>query len=354
MNEAEKQTTEFMTKIEGDNSKGYSLTILLKEDNSLIDISELVGDITHTTSLLDSPERLEFFIQKDPNKILNTVRNGDKVFFKKNGIGIFCGYVFTVGFDANDVFKITAYSQTRYLKNETNLIVKNKTVSQIFEQICIENKIKNYAIKTPIDFVQPSKTFMGKTLYSILRDCLINAQIDAKKKGNTMIYMIRDNYGVLELTSIDKFKTNVEIGLESLLCSFQFETSIDKGTYNSFKLTKKAKEATLYTTQIPDSASIDKWGLLQKVVEVDENMNEAQVKEKAENLMRLYCRETKSLTLSAIGLLGFNAGVGFTLNIPQLGDKIDMYIVEASHRYSQDFHTMDLTVNANDLEIYFK
>lgn len=354
MKEAEKQTTQYMTKIDDDNSVGYVLTMLRKSDNCLIDISTLVGEITHTTSLLDNPEKLEFYVQRDKNKILNTIQNGDKVFFKKNGIGIFCGYVFSVGFDANDVFKIVAYSQLRYLKNETNLIIKNKNVSQIFEQICIENQIPNFSIKTNIDFVPPAKSYIGKTLYSIIRECLQNAQIDAWKNGKSIIYMLRDNYGVLELTSIDKFKTNIEIGVESLLSSFHFETSIDKGTYNSFKLTKKQENKNAHTTQIQDSKSIQKWGLLQKVVEIDENMNNAQVNEKAKNLLISYCRETKNLSLSALGVLGMNAGVGFTLNVPQLGNKVDMYIVEATHKYLKDFHTMDLTVNANDLEIYFK
>ena len=357
MEQAQQETTQFLTKIEGDNSKGYSLLIQRKSDNSLIDISTLAGDIQHSTSLLDTPEKLTFFVQKDPNKILNTIQNGDKVFFKYNGYGIFCGYVFTVGFDATNVFKITAYSQTRYLKNETNLILnKGKTVSEIFQQLCTENQITNYSIKTPINFVPPAKVYQGQTIYSILSDVTRKAQINAwQTNPNTAtIYMIRDNYGVLELTSIDKFKTNLVIGTQSLLSSYQFETSIDKGTYNSFKLTKKQKEEKLLTAQIKDTPSIKRWGLLQKVIEIDENMTQAQINEYAQNVMKAYCRETKSLSLSALGIIGMNAGVGFYLNIPELGNTIGMYAVEATHRYSDKFHTMDLTVNANDLEIYFK
>lgn len=357
MQQAEQQTTQYLTKIEGDNTKGYSLLIQRKSDNSLIDISTLAGDIQHSTSLLDSPEKLTFFVQKDPNKILDTIRNGDKVFFKYNGFGIFCGYVFTVGFDATNVFKITAYSQTRYLKNETNLILNGKkSVTQIFQQLCGENEITSYSIKSPINYIPPAKMYQGTTIYSILSDVIKKAQIEEWKtnKDTAKIYMIRDNYGVLELTSIDKLKTNLQIGTESLLSSYQFETSIDKGTYNSFKLTKKQKEKNLLTFQKKDENSIKAWGLLQKVVEIDENTTEVQANEYANNLMKAYCKETKSLSLSAIGLIGMNAGVGFSLNIPELGSIVDMYVIEATHRYSDKFHTMDLTVNANDLEIYFK
>ena len=359
MKQAEQQTTQYLTKIEGDNSKGYSLLIQRKSDDALIDISTLAGDIQHSTSLLDTPEKLTFFVQKDPNKILDTIRNGDKVFFKYNGFGLFCGYVFTVGFDATNVFKITAYSQTRYLKNETNLILNKQskmTVSDIFVKFCKENQFNNYAVKTPISYIPPAKVYQGATMYSILSELMKKAQVNEWKtdKKTATIYMIRDNYGVLELTSIDKLKTNLVIGAESLLSSYQFETSIDKGTYNKFKLTKKQKNDKLLTFEKQDTNSINAWGLLQKVVEIDENITEAQANEYGNNLLKAYCKETKSLSLSAIGLIGMNAGVGFSLNIPELGSIVDMYVIEATHRYSDKFHTMDLTVNANDLEIYFK
>ena len=83
-------------------------------------------------------------------------------------------------------------------------------------------------------------------------------------------------------------------------------------------------------------------------------MNKEQVTELGNNLLKRYCRETKSLSLSALGILGFTAGVGFKLNLPDLGASVDLFILEANHRYTQDFHTMDLVVNANDLELYWK
>ena len=361
--EAEKQTSLYMTKVkEGNPTNGYVLQILHREaDNStkLIDISELAGDIIHTTSMIDNPSKLTFFVQKDPNGIVQTISNGDKVYFKKNGYGIFCGYVFTVGMDATEVFKITAYDAIRYLKNEDNMLIKNMTVSQIFKKICTETQLP-YRIIDEIDFVPAAKIYSGKTYYSILKECLQKAEIDVWEKSgrkNSAKYIIRDNYGTLELLSAEKLITNIEIGQESLLCSYQFETSIDKGTYNSIKVVKKANEKSGKKTVIyqqPDNNSIQKWGLLQKVFQADENLNEAQAKELAKNLLKAYCKETKTLSLSALGVMGMNAGISFKLNIPSLGQKLNMCILEATHKYTNDFHTMDLSVNANDLELYFK
>lgn len=358
MMNAEKETTQYLTKI--DDAKGYQFQILRKEDNALIDISELAGNIQHNTSMLDNPAKLTFYVQKDRNEVLNTIKNGDMVIFKKDGYGLFKGYVFTVGMDATQVFKITAYDQTRYLKNEDTLLIKGMTVSQIFQEICNKYKL-NGKIISPIDYIPPAKIYQNKTLYSILRECLTLAENDSAKNGTPIKYMIRDNFGTLELLSVETLKTNVVIGKESLLSSYQFETSIDKGTYTQIKVVKQtnksAKEQNTKNTQVyllKDTPSQQQWGILQKVVEADENMNESQAIQLAQNWLKLTCRETKSLNLSAIGLLGMNAGVGFKLEIPELNANLFMYILEATHTYQDKFHTMDLTVNANDLEVYFK
>ena len=358
MKQAEIQISEYLKKV--DDGKGYQLQILRKLDNSLIDISTLAGNIQHNTSMLDNPAKLTFYVQKVKSEILKTIQNGDMVIFKNNGYGLFKGYVFTVGTDATQVFKITAYDQMRYLKNEETILLRNLTVSEIFEKLCVEHKL-NYKVITQIDYIPPAKIYQNKTLYSILRECLSLAENDSAKKGTPVKYMIRDNFGVLELLSIENLKTNIVIGKESLLSSYQFETSIDKGTYTQIKVVKNtnksAKEQNPKNTQVyiqPDTPSQKQWGILQKVVEADENMNEAQAKQLAQNWLKATCRETKTLSLSALGLFGMNAGVGFRLQIPELNANLDMYILEATHNYQNKFHTMDLRVNANDLEVYFK
>lgn len=352
--QAEQQTNTYLTKVAEE--KGFVMQILRQDDNSIVDISTLASDITHTTSLLDQPGKLTFFIQKDPNQVLKSVKNGDVVMFRKDGYGIFKGYIFTIGTDVTNVFKITAYDQTRYLKNEDFMQLTGKmTVSEIFNKICTENGITG-SIITPCNYVPPKKLYQNATMYSILRDCFRHANVDTKQ-----IYMIKDNYGVLELRTIDSLKTNIEIGSGNILTSYQYETSIDKATYTRFKLLKKSSAGNadsdgnyvVYNTPKVDEFE-KRWGVLQKVQNVNDNLNKKQVEEMANNLLKQYCRETKTLTLSALGIHGFFAGIGFKLNLPDLGASVDMWVLEASHRYTQDFHTMDLTVNANDLELYWK
>ena len=382
---AEEQTIRYMQTVNGEYSKGYHLFVLQKNyidengkagQNRLVDLTNLAGDIQHTTSFIDNPAKLSFYIQKDVNNIVTSISNGDMVMFMKTipdkdgnlkTAGIFKGYVFTVGFDATKIFRVTAYDQTRYLKNEDNMIVKNMTIAQLFEKICVNFQLK-YDIPNNVkalDYVLPAKIYQGKTLYSILKENIQKTENYYASLGSgnkvSIKLMIRDNYGTLELVKVEDFMTNIVLGDESLLSSYKFETSIDKNTYTQIKVTKQTNvsnnEQNTKNTQVyvqKDTNAQKQWGIIQKVVQADENMNNAQVKQLAENWLKLSCKETKSLNLSALGIIGFNAGVGFRLSIKDLGVALNMYILEASHKFTKDFHTMELTVNANDLEVYFK
>lgn len=303
-------------------------------------ISSLVGDIQYTTTLGGQPGKLTFTLQKDPNGVLN-IQNGSVIQFIRDGKGIFYGYVFTMGTDATDIYKITCYDQLRYLKNEETIMLSGQTVSQVFEKLCKLHQIKNYKIVTPTSFVCPSYLHEKKSLYQILEHQMIQADIHDKKQ-----YFIRDNFGVLEFNEIGNCKTDVVIGEKSLLTSYQFEISIDKDSYNQIKVVKdnkKTKKRDVY--QVFDSTTQKRWGLLQKLVKADENQNSAQIELYANNLLKLHNRETRSLRLSALGVQGLNAGSGFSVNIPKLQTKyFDMWIASATHNFRKDFYTMDLEV----------
>lgn len=308
------------------------------------DISSLVGDIQYTTILGGQPGKLVFTLQKDPKGILN-IQNGSIVQFIRDGEGVFYGYVFTMGTDATDVYKVTCFDQLRYLKNEETILTTGQTVSEVFEKLCVLHQIRNYKVVTPTSFVCPSYLHDKKSLYQILEHQIMQANIHDKKQ-----YFIRDNFGTLEFNEIGNCKTDVVIGDKSLLMSYQFEISIDKDSYNQIKIVKDnktTKKREVY--QVLDSTTQKRWGLLQKLVKADENQNSAQIELLANNLLRLHNRETRSLKLSALGVQGINAGSGFSVNIPKLrpsdsNEYLDMWAVSATHNFKKDFHTMDLEV----------
>lgn len=346
------------------NANNQIFATSLNEKNQLhtYDISTLVSTIQYTTVLEGQAGKLTFQLEKDPNGILN-MYNGSIVQFYRDGKGIFYGYVFNMGTDAKEAYQIVAYDQMRYLKNEDTLYYSGKTVSNVFDDICTRHRLNKRKIVTPCNFVCPNKKYEGQTLFNILKHQIQQGNIASK---GTKYYFIRDNFGTLEFNELGNCKTNVVIGEKSLLSSFQYEISIDKNTYNEIKIVKnyqsedvkgkKSDDKIIVPYTVRDSGTQKRWGFLQKVVSVDDNMNSAQIIEYGNNLMKQLNLETKSFKLSALGVDGINAGNSIRVNIPQLNtykkDKngnltkeyLDMWIIGATHTYSKGMHTMELDV----------
>ena len=325
------------------------------------DISTLVTGLQYSTVLEGQPGKLTFQLQKDPNGILN-IHNGSSISFTRNNKGIFFGYVFDMGTDANETYQITAYDQLRYFQNEETEFFGTKNVQEVFSYLCNKHLIKNYKIIEPCTFVCPKKLYEGQSLFAIMKNQFDNAFINDKSK----YYFLKDNFGILEFTSLQQNKTNLVIGEKSLLTSYNFEISIDKDTFNNIKLVKvynsEDKKGKKTDTKIivpytaKDNGTQQRWGFLQKVVNVDENMNQAQIIELGNKLLEWHNQEKKTFKLSALGVDGINAGSGISVNIPRLNTKkkdengsetneyLDMWVVGATHTYQKNMHTMELTV----------
>lgn len=326
-------------------------------EKKIFDISDLVSSLQYSTFLEGQPSKLTFTLQKDPSGKLS-IHNGSKIQFRRDSKGIFLGYVFNMGTDATETYKITAYDQMRYLKNEDTRLVANISVSNLFKKICDDFQLKNNKVVVPCDFICPKKVYEGQTLFSILNDQIQKANLDANKENtpakDRKYYFIRDNFGTLEFTSISALKSNIMLGETSLLSSYQFEISIDKNTNNQIKLVQKYKTGESENIKpyiVKDSGTQKVWGILQKVKSVDENMNKGQVEDLGKKYLKQMNRETRTLKLSALGVDGITSGVGIKVDIPHLrtnkdgkAEFIDMWVVSATHNYNKDMHTMELDV----------
>jgi len=156
-------------------------------------------------------------------------------------------------------------------------------------------------------------------------------------------YCLYDDYGKLCLRDVSSMQLDLIIGDGSLMTDYQVKTSIDSDTYNRIKLYKDNKETgkrELYMAQ--DSVNIKRWGVLQYYESVDEDMNEAQIKELLDNLATLKNRETKSLKISAIGDIRVRAGMRVRIRIPEYDVDQALLVDECSHDFDGSDHTMTL------------
>lgn len=316
------------------------------DSGEILDISDLTKSINWSTYLTDQPGKLTFEYVDPDDRVKAT--EGSIISFKVDDKGVFFGYIFKVGINQRDSVSITAYDQMRYLKNKDTYVIIGNTSSQLFERICKDYKLR-YLVKDNSGYTLPSSIEDSSALYDILQKGLDRTLVNT---GNW--FTIRDNFGTLEFQSLNRLKTNIFIGDASRLSSYEFESSIDTDTYNQVKLVKENKTTSkreLYI--VKDSSNIAKWGILQYFENMDESANAAQIKTRAETILNLKNRKTKTLKLSEVtGSLEVFAGSGIILGINKLvsrGIPINKYfiVISANHTFTNDKHKMDLELQVS-------
>ena len=128
---------------------------------------------------------------------------------------------------------------------------------------------------------------------------------------------------------------------------YTFTSDIDSDTYNQIKLVRPNKETGQGDTYVfNDSATIAKWGLLQKYEKVDENLNEAQISEQGKIMMAYYDRVLKTISASGVaGVVGLRAGMMSMFRIaeiPELQRGYFLLLEKVKHKFSSDDHTMNV------------
>lgn len=163
-------------------------------------------------------------------------------------------------------------------------------------------------------------TYDNKSIYEILTD-VIDQTLELSGKW----YALVEKFGVLTFIDLENpdQRLGIIIGDESLAVSYNYERSIDKDTYNQIKLTKDNKDTGKREIYIvKDSSTINKWGLLQYHESIDESNDKsytsAQIQQRAENLLKVKNRETKTLKVNCIGDLRFEVGKGVMVQINDL------------------------------------
>lgn len=307
-------------------------------DGKVYDISNLSEEIQVTSELEGEAGKLTCILQKDPNDLLK-IANGSIVSFIVDGTGFFFGYVFKAGTDSHENYKITCYDQLRYLKNSDVYTTSNMTASQIFEKVCQDYGLR-YKVKVPTSYIPEPYVHDNKTLYKIIKRGMDLASINDKAQ-----YFIADRFGELTWSEFSYEKTNIQLGGGSLLTDFNYEKSIDDNTYNQIKLYRDNETTGKRDTWIvKDSDNIKRWGLLQFLEKADDDVNEAQIRETAQNYLKVKNTETETLKLEADGILELTAGRGLKFILER--ENIDkwMWIKSATHKFTKYKHTMDLEV----------
>lgn len=317
-------------------------TLFDNRNNNMYVVSEVISNLQITTYLEDNPGKCTFDILMDG---FIEFYEGATVTIEYNSIKMFKGFVFTKKRTQDtDIMHVICYDQLRYLKNSDTYVFENMTSAQIFSKICDDFVIPHRIIDQS-DYICTPRVEQNKTLYEMIT----NACWDTLANSNQW-FIIRDNFGTLEHVRVTSLQPGILIGDQSLLSSFEYETSIDKNTYNQIKLYRDNQETGvrdifIVNDSINNGDTIRWWGILQLYKQVDDNKNLAQIEELAIGMLGLYNTTKQNLTMECIGVPTVHAGSLIQCSISNVVDtSINEFLIvdECIHTINNNDHTMSI------------
>lgn len=293
------------------------------------------GDITWETERKGQPGKLSFTVIAD-DKL--KIEEGNAIRMDLDGKTVFFGFLFERAGSREREIKITAYDQLRYLKNSDDYSYTNLTAGELIAQIADDYYLQTGELEDTGYKIQ-SRTEKNKTLF----DIILNA-LDLTMMGTGKMFVLYDDVGKLTLKSIDNMKLNLMI-CEKTAQDFDYKSSIDSNTYNQIELYREDNETKKQEVHmVQDIENIKKWGILRKYESFGEEVNGRQ---KAEVSLSLYNRPSRSLSIKdAFGDISVRAGCLIPTFL-KVGDQtLQNYMIVESvqHKFSQGFHSMDLTL----------
>lgn len=314
-----------------------SVSILYQNNRTgdIFDIATLCSAAKWSSKRSGSPAALELTVQADDSVEWT---HGGIVALKAEGSGLFYGYVVKIGQNEKGQVMVTAYDQTWYLKkNKETYVFKGKRADEILRQIAADFELKVGRMENT-GYAIPSMIEDGQTLFDIVLKALDHTLINTGK-----MYNLWDDFGALRITEVAKSKMDLFIGDSSLATGYTYESEIDSETYNKIKLVRDNKETgrrDVYVFQ--DSNNMQFWGILQNYETVAEEMNEAQIKQRGNQMLELYNRPKRSFEVKALLDPSVRAGRALFIGIKQIGIS-SFFIIEE--------HTADLLKGTMTLKL---
>jgi len=306
------------------------------------DMSQLISSMTWSTSRVGKPASVSISFSKGAifQDRSFTINNGDIIRVQEDGVPVFYGYVFSIETDESNTVKLTAYDQMRYLMVNDWCMLKNVTATEIIRYIAKKFDIK---LGELVDTKYKIPTFMEDN--KKLLDMMFRA-LDFTLNSTKIIYVLYDDFGKLTLREAKSWMPDYGIGEESQMTSISYKASIDDGTYNYIKMYRDNPEKGVRETFISkDSNNMAKWGHLQLYKKIDDKMNQAQIQQLGDNLLKLHNHEKKTLKVNAVGDVRIRAGMNIPIFAPEQNVNLrNKLIEECSQEWSGSGHTMSLTL----------
>lgn len=320
------------------------------------DVTATVKAAKWTTKRTGSPASIELTVQADSTapQVLGITAEEKKIIITEDVVvwdfggivavmdgdtGIFYGYVFKLSQNEKGEISVTAYDQTRYLKNKDTYVFKGQRADQITAQIAADFGI-HVGELADTGYVIPSMIEDSQTLFDIILKALDHTLINTNK-----MFYLWDDFGLLRISDVAASKLDLFVGDSSLATGYTYAADIDSDTYNKIKLVRDNKETgkrDVYLFQ--DSNNMKFWGVLQDYEKVNESLGEAQIKARGDQMIALYNRPKRSFDVTALSDLSVRAGRVLFIGISDILVNQFFIVDEASHDLLKNTMSLKLKV----------
>ncbi|WP_283609196.1 XkdQ/YqbQ family protein [Faecalispora anaeroviscerum] len=299
------------------------------------DISDIALNVTYQSSWNNGAGQLTFDY---PASKAGMFPNGSTVIFTYGGANIFYGFLFTTKQDTKK-FSCVCYDQLRYFKAKNTIIRPLSTLTEFMNTVAA-------AIGDRVRLGQIDSTIAKLPLYRFNNQThldMIYKSIEETLCTNGHWYVLRDNFGAIELRDFVDLRLPILIGDGSMATGFDYERSIDEDSYNYIKVAKDDSKTGICNTYVAmDAGNIKSWGKLILLDKVSADLNESQLAARAHQLLQLKNRETQTLKIDCMGDPRVLGGSGIRVKIAEAGLDLWTVVDSVTHNFSHNKHTMNL------------
>ncbi len=298
------------------------------------------GDVTWETARIGQPGKLTFNVVNDD--VIN-FQEGNPVLFRVNEKDVFFGFVFVKERDKDQIIKVTAYDQLRYLKNKDTYIYENMKASDLVKKIINDFNLQAGIIEDT-GYTIAYRIQDNKTLFDIIYDAL---DLTLMNKGK--MYVLFDDFEKLNLRDVETMKIPDLVVGDYNAQNYSYKTDIDTDTYNKIKLRRNnEKLGKTEEYELRHGVNINRWGVLQYFENVNEETN---MKAKAEAILKLKNKKKRTLQLKEVlGDIRVRAGTSVMTLLENVGDisvKQYMLVEKCKHVFRNDEHWMTLDLRGD-------
>lgn len=271
------------------------------------------------------------------------VEKGHQCIYYEDGSELFRGLIMDCKQSNKKKLSFTAYDNGIYLaNNKDSFTYENKTADEIFVDVCKRFNLK-YGKVDRCEYRIPELIKSNTTAFDTIMDAL-----SQEYKSTGIRHYITSEKGVLNLITRRRNVLQWVLSTNNNISSYTYQHSISDVKTR----VKLLSSENTVVAESRDSELESRIGIFQQIEKPDSTLNEAQLTELANSILKEKSASKKSLQIEAIGNSEIISGLGVYIIIPHLNISKTYYVDEDTHTISGKSHRVSLTLTeAEDINI---